>query len=391
MKKTITKLLSVVVALGLMFSASACGGGEKKRTYTVEFNCMGGRSKISDVYVEGELFSPAPPSATAKLTGYTFTGWYYDEACTKPYDYLNPQIESNITLYAGWSNLHKINFYTDTGEAIPSMEVAYETTVNASDLPKPQSRVLGGKTYEFGYWRNVNTGERIDGSFTMSSMDINLYAIYNTGLSASFAVAGNGDWVAAQANALTWVDGESLSGYGSIEADMTIMSGVGWAGIAFQISDETKKYDMPFSQSGLKHYAFVILSGNSAGATQIVRRDEGSYISCSTGWGLTGTALKNTNYAKKYNAYKTSGEATFRMKVEILAGRVNGYVWDDINGEYELVCFATTDGRNASGTPNQTPVKYEERLGNTSVGLVSLSAGVRFSNFKVTPAATVQD
>ena len=375
------------MAVGMAFAISGCKE-EKKKSYTVSFDCNGGRSKISDVYVEGELFSPTPPSATAKLTGYTFTGWYYDEACTKPYDYMNPQISSDITLYAGWSNLHKINFYTDTGEKIPSIDVAYGETVQVSALPKPESRVLGGKTYEFGYWRNINTGERIDGELTMSSMDINLYAIYDTGLAASYAVAGNGDWVAAQANALTWVDGESLSGYGSIEVDMTIMSGVGWAGIAFQMTDEAKNYDTPFSQSDVNHYAFVLLSGNNAGATQIVKRDAGGYISCSTGWGLTGSALKNTNYAKKYNAYKISGEETFRLKIEVLEGRVNGFVWDEINEEYELVCFATTDRQGSTGVPNQAPTNYEERLGNTTVGLISQSAGVRFKNFKVTPAPT---
>lgn len=379
-------IVSFVLAAGLTCAFAGCGK-KAGTSYTVSFDCQGGRAKVSDTYVVGELFSPTPPSATVALTGYTFTGWYYDKECTRPYDYLNPQITSDVTLYAGWSNLHKINFYTDSGESIDSIQAVYGSTVSESDLPVPSALTLAGITYPFDYWKNINTGERVSGDFTMSSMDLNLYAVYKTGLSSSFSVAKNGDWVASQANAMTWVEGQSLPGYGSIEVNMTIMSGAGWAGIAFQISDEALNYDEPFAQNDVFNYQFVILSGANAGATQIVRRDAGSYNSCSTGWALTGTPLKDTNYAKKYAEYQQSGDgATFRLKVEILEDRVNGYIWDETTDSYELVCFATTDGQSSTGKANTTPVKYEP-TGNTTVGLISQSSGVRFSDFRVTPAS----
>ncbi|MGN1052254.1 MAG: InlB B-repeat-containing protein [Candidatus Scatosoma sp.] len=382
------KTIGAILAFALMTTTCTFAGCNETAatSYTVSYDCRGGRAKVSDTYVAGELFSPTPPSATVALTGYTFTGWYYDEECTRPYDYLNPQIDSDITLYAGWSNLHYINFYTESGERIQSVRAEYGANVSVNDLPVPAALTLADRTYPFDYWKNINNGERVSDDFTMPSMDLNLYAVYKTGLSAAFSVAKNGDWVATSANAMTCVEGQSLSGYGCVETDMTIMSGAGWAGIAFQISEGALNYDEPFSQSDVFNYQFVILSGGNPGATQIVKRDAGSYNSCSTGWALTGTALKNTNYAKKYEEYKTSGDGmTFRLKVEITEDRVNGYIWDDITGAYELVCFATTDGKNSSGTPNTTPVKYE-LTANTGVGLISQTSGVRFSNFKVTPA-----
>ena len=152
------------------------------------------------------------------------------------------------------------------------------------------------------------------------------------------------------------------------------------------MSDECKKYLEPFSQPDVSHYAFVILAGSNAGSTQIVRRNGGSYESCSTGWGIS-SKLKDTAYAKKYEKFKQSGEAeTFRMKVEIVENRVNGYIWDDVGEAWELVCFATADGQSSAGVPNVSPVKYQYQERFSTVGLVSQKGGVRFSNFKVTPA-----
>ena len=388
MKRTMLALF-LAAALSLLPVLAGCDRGSGQ-TFTVSYDCRGGRPKVSDTYTEGRLFSPTPPSATTALTGYTFTGWYYDEACTQPYDYRDPQIDSDITLYAGWSNVHSIRFFTDTGETIEPRQYEYGETVAFADLPVPAGKQYGEKVYNFDYWINVATGERIAGDFSMSSMDMNLFAVYKTGLSRSFELSRSGEWVAASDSALTWAQDMTLQGHGSIEVDMTLMPGAGWAGIAFQISDGAKKYDQPFSQADVSHYAFVLLASPS-GATQIVKREAGSYNSCSTGWSVTGSPLSETHYAQKWAQYTASGDSmTFRLKVEITEeggqGRVNGYVWDDIDGDWELVCFCTEDGQNSAGRPNTAPTDYEPWDAAT-VGVVSQRSGVRFSNFKVTPAA----
>ncbi len=384
MKKILAFLLLLTIVTVIPFSTVGCGdGGSNPPTtsYTVSYDCKGGRPKVSDTYFTGRIFSPTPPSATLALTGYTFTGWYYDSACTRPYDYKNPQITSNITLYAGWSNIHKINFFTDTNQEIAAREVAYGQTVALADLPVPDDKALGSKEYEFDYWMNMNTQERISEDIVMNTMDINLFAVYKTGLSQTFAISQTGEYVASKANSMTLIKDEALvNGVGSVEVDMTLTSGVGWAGIAFQISPETAAYDAPFSQSDVYHYAFVILPGTN-GATQIVKRNAGSYDSCSTGWGMT-SGLKNTEYRKKYEAYSASGEAeTFRLKVVITATRIEGYI------DGELVCFATPDRQGATGVANQSPTDYIYKNTHTAVGLISQKSGVRFNNFVVAQAA----
>lgn len=379
-KKWITSSLLAVI-LFCMSVFCSCGS---PAMYTVNYECNGGRRKVSDTYIVGTVFDPTMPSKTVALTGATFTGWYYDEACTDKYDYKNPKINSDITLYAGWSYVHTVSFFTDTDENIEPMQVEYGKPI--TNIPTPKAKVLGDKTCEFDYWIDIVKNEKVEDGAVMGENDLNLFAVYKTGLSGSFSIAKNGDYVASKANALTYVDGYELNGYGSIEAEMTIMSGAGWAGIAFQMTDECKKYSEPFSQSDVSHYAFVILA-NPAGATQIVRRDGGSYTSCSTGWSISSEPLKSSAYAKKFAKYSASGESeTFRMKVEIVEGRVNGYIWDDEGEKWELVCFATTDGQNSTGKANTTPAKYQYKEGLSTVGLVSQKSGVRFSGFKVTPA-----
>ena len=64
----------------------------------------------------------------------------------------------------------------------------------------------------------------------------------------------------------------------------------------------------------------------------------------------------------------------------------NGYIFDDIDNDWELVCFCTEDGQNSAGKPNTAPEKYVPKDAAT-VGVISQKSGVRFSNFKVTPAA----
>ncbi len=45
----------------------------------------------------GTVTQPAAPTRD----GYTFTGWYTDEACTQAYDF-SDTVTGDLTLYAGW-------------------------------------------------------------------------------------------------------------------------------------------------------------------------------------------------------------------------------------------------------------------------------------------------
>ena len=66
--------------------------------YSVTFDSNGGSSVSNQTVSKGGLAKkPSDPTKD----GYTFTGWYIDQACTNAYDF-NTAVTQSFTLYAGW-------------------------------------------------------------------------------------------------------------------------------------------------------------------------------------------------------------------------------------------------------------------------------------------------
>lgn len=81
---------------------------------TVRFYSMGG-SEVADV--TGLRFGePVPKPADPVRNGYTFGGWYQDEACTEPWDFENDTVTSVLQeLYAKWKL--SVSAFTDLDPA----------------------------------------------------------------------------------------------------------------------------------------------------------------------------------------------------------------------------------------------------------------------------------
>lgn len=86
------------------------GSGSYSKTYTVKFETLGGThvDAITDIKQGKKLTQPANP----RRKGYTFTGWFADEKCTKPFDFTKDTIKANMTLYAGWEKVEETVTYT---------------------------------------------------------------------------------------------------------------------------------------------------------------------------------------------------------------------------------------------------------------------------------------
>lgn len=90
-------------------------------------------------YEEVEL-AELPPNPTKE--GYTFTGWYYDEACTIPYN--NEPIYSDTKLYAGWRiNTFKVTFNSDGGSAVGEQTVDWNTSATLTTPTKEGYTFVG--------------------------------------------------------------------------------------------------------------------------------------------------------------------------------------------------------------------------------------------------------
>ena len=77
-------------------------------TVTLDYNYSGTTPTTIELDPDETLSYPTSPSRS----GYVFTGWYTDSDCTTRYDFTG-DIESNITLYAGWTEMSLENVYSE--------------------------------------------------------------------------------------------------------------------------------------------------------------------------------------------------------------------------------------------------------------------------------------
>lgn len=85
----------------------------QQTAFTVTYNSRGGTEVAPETNVpRGALLTlPETPSRE----GYTFSGWYADEARTRVWDFAADTVEQDLTLYAGWESVSA----PDGGTAMP--------------------------------------------------------------------------------------------------------------------------------------------------------------------------------------------------------------------------------------------------------------------------------
>ncbi len=120
--KSLIPLVIAAVMITLLFSG--CGGlVNTMESGTISFESNGG-STISPKEAVGYIEEPDAPIKY----GYTFTGWFCDEACTNSWNFSLDLIEGDMTLYAGWV----------------TNRVTYESNgADSGDTPSPQTKVYG--------------------------------------------------------------------------------------------------------------------------------------------------------------------------------------------------------------------------------------------------------
>lgn len=113
------------------------------KQYTITYNTNGG-SDISEL--TRDYNSAIPKPGDPSKTGNTFKGWYTDENCETPCDFVSSKVTADITLYAKWEvNTYTITFDTDGGSAIESITQDYDTDITAPNNPTKEG-------FEFTGW-----------------------------------------------------------------------------------------------------------------------------------------------------------------------------------------------------------------------------------------------
>jgi uncharacterized repeat protein (TIGR02543 family) len=104
-------------------------------SYAIEFDSAGGSavSTRTGIHYGDSISAPAAPSRV----GYTFTGWFTDQALTTAMSW-TPMPAQNLTLKAGWSiNLYSVKYELNGGKNHLSNPAAYTVTSLAVSLGSP--------------------------------------------------------------------------------------------------------------------------------------------------------------------------------------------------------------------------------------------------------------
>lgn len=93
-------------SLNYLTATTTSGAVNSRYNYTVDFNSKGGsNTDAQSVVYGGKVTKPADPTRT----GYTFGGWFSDEAISTAWDFANGTVSNNITLYAKWTRVYTVS------------------------------------------------------------------------------------------------------------------------------------------------------------------------------------------------------------------------------------------------------------------------------------------
>ena len=182
--KKIKSLLLSVLALGCLAMASCVPKGDEKYTVTLMYN----GEVISTMEKDKATHLDAPAAPTKD--GYTFKGWFVDEALTIPY---TPDLLSaNLTLYAKFeANTLYITFNLNGG-TMEESKVAVKTG-EAYTLPTPtkEGYTFAGWTLDGEEFAASGTYNRTGSVRVSASWTINKYTVTFTDGTATLATVEN--------------------------------------------------------------------------------------------------------------------------------------------------------------------------------------------------------
>jgi len=194
-----------------------------------DLNYVGQTSSYNNFYLGG---------LTATKDGYTFGGWYTDEACTIPAAINYSYGKSDVDLYAKWVKNYTVTFDLGNGTAVAgdnySLTVVEGTSIAASGLSVPSNPIAKDAKQAFDGWyldeNFTQKVERNDIANAAVKSDITYYAKYSDGYTVTYDVNG-GSFIGQSGTtySVKVPKGEKIGGrYPNVESNEDKKTFAGW-------------------------------------------------------------------------------------------------------------------------------------------------------------------
>ncbi|MBR6071629.1 MAG: InlB B-repeat-containing protein [Acholeplasmatales bacterium] len=140
-------------------------GSSTTTKYTVKFETNGG-SSVSSQKIESGSTATKPTDPTKK--GYSFVGWFSDDALTTEFDF-SAVISSSTTIYAKWAiESYTVSFNVKGGnETIDDQTVEYNGTLTKPTDPTKDGYTFGGWYTSTSYLTEFAFTSKVTRSFTL--------------------------------------------------------------------------------------------------------------------------------------------------------------------------------------------------------------------------------
>ena len=215
----------------------------KDKTYTVTYNMKGHGTQIDPA---SDLTALPDPLPTPTATGYTFGGWYTDEALTKEAT-AGTGISDDITLYAKWTiNKYKVTTTAQYG-SIAIVDGEGHSVTSPAEVPYGTKLVFTAtpnSSYNFSSWTVTGTiGTENSNVYTIESLDAetSVRANFTETSSATYSYkVKSGDTTAPGINTSKYITTKSDGETGDKLVKMTF-GGWKWEGFASKADEDAGK------------------------------------------------------------------------------------------------------------------------------------------------------
>ena len=158
-------------------------------TYTVSFDSQSGSAVTSQAINYGaKATTPTAPTRT----GYTFSGWFKESACTNSWTFTSDTVTGNTTLYAKWTPIsYAVTFNSQSGSAVTAQAINYNEYATTPTVPTRAGYTFGGWYKEVGCTTSWTfASDKILGATTIyAKWTINTYTVTFNSQSGSAVTA----------------------------------------------------------------------------------------------------------------------------------------------------------------------------------------------------------